>query len=269
MRVYVCSRIFIFAYLYLHIYICIFIFAYLYLHIYICIFIFAYLYLHIYICIFECLCKCLKVRICVCTYVCMYVRMYVCMYVRMYVYMYVLVCPSRCSRSLFIFFVTFHCCSLFPTSCLLSSHCQDHSHLSLLFFHPPLSYFNVHFNPLHWFSSSPLSSFIFFLRPSFPLLLCSLFLYYLPPSLLLLSTSPLLVLSYFSLLCSPTHIRNVQLTTPYRTPHRTLPHVLTGVDYSSDVCLGDGIIKQVSESYRKLRNTLRYLLGTLRYCTLC
>ena len=188
--------------------------------------------------------------------------MYVCMYVCMCVC--TCLCAHHAVHALYLFSLSRSIAALcFPTSWLLSSHCQDHLHLSLLFFHPPLSYFNVHFNPLHWFSSSPLSSFIFFL------LLFSLFLYYLLPSLLLLSTSPLLVLSNFSLLYSPTHIRNVQLTTPYRTPHRTLPHVLTGVDYSSDVCLGDGIIKQVSESYRKLRNTLRYLLGTLRYSTLC
>jgi isoleucyl-tRNA synthetase len=34
-------------------------------------------------------------------------------------------------------------------------------------------------------------------------------------------------------------------------------------DYSSDVCIGDGIIKQTFESYRKLRKKARYLLGTL------
>jgi len=35
------------------------------------------------------------------------------------------------------------------------------------------------------------------------------------------------------------------------------------VDYSGDVCIGPGIVKQVFESYRKLRNTARYLLGSL------
>jgi len=35
------------------------------------------------------------------------------------------------------------------------------------------------------------------------------------------------------------------------------------VDYSSDVCIGDNIIKQTFEGYRKLRNTARYLLGNL------
>jgi isoleucyl-tRNA synthetase len=34
-------------------------------------------------------------------------------------------------------------------------------------------------------------------------------------------------------------------------------------DYSGDVCIGENIIKQTFESYRKLRNTARYLLGTL------
>jgi isoleucyl-tRNA synthetase len=34
-------------------------------------------------------------------------------------------------------------------------------------------------------------------------------------------------------------------------------------DYSGDVCIGDGIIKQTFESYRKLRNTARYMIGNL------
>lgn len=34
-------------------------------------------------------------------------------------------------------------------------------------------------------------------------------------------------------------------------------------DYSGDICIGENIIKQTFESYRKLRNTARYLLGTL------
>jgi isoleucyl-tRNA synthetase len=34
-------------------------------------------------------------------------------------------------------------------------------------------------------------------------------------------------------------------------------------DYSGDVGIGDNIIKQTFESYRKLRNTARYLLGNL------
>merc|ERR1712106_1183380 len=34
-------------------------------------------------------------------------------------------------------------------------------------------------------------------------------------------------------------------------------------DYTTDICIGDGIIKQTFESYRKLRNTARYLIGNL------
>ena len=34
-------------------------------------------------------------------------------------------------------------------------------------------------------------------------------------------------------------------------------------DYTGDVCIGDGIIKQTFESYRKLKNTARYLIGNL------
>jgi len=34
-------------------------------------------------------------------------------------------------------------------------------------------------------------------------------------------------------------------------------------DYSGDVCIGENIIKQTFESYRKLRNTARYLIGNL------
>ena len=34
-------------------------------------------------------------------------------------------------------------------------------------------------------------------------------------------------------------------------------------DYSGDVCIGDNIIKQTFDSYRKLRNTARYLIGNL------
>lgn len=34
-------------------------------------------------------------------------------------------------------------------------------------------------------------------------------------------------------------------------------------DYASDICIGDNIIKQTFESYRKLRNTARYLIGNL------
>eukprot|EP00615_Pteridomonas_danica_P004070 CAMPEP_0114337936 /NCGR_PEP_ID=MMETSP0101-20121206/6704_1 /TAXON_ID=38822 ORGANISM="Pteridomonas danica, Strain PT" /NCGR_SAMPLE_ID=MMETSP0101 /ASSEMBLY_ACC=CAM_ASM_000211 /LENGTH=808 /DNA_ID=CAMNT_0001470355 /DNA_START=454 /DNA_END=2877 /DNA_ORIENTATION=+ len=38
---------------------------------------------------------------------------------------------------------------------------------------------------------------------------------------------------------------------------------VASVDYSSDVCIGNNIMKQVFESYRRLRNTARFLLGTL------
>lgn len=38
---------------------------------------------------------------------------------------------------------------------------------------------------------------------------------------------------------------------------------VASVDYSGDVCIGQNIIKQTFESYRKLRNTARYLIGNL------
>ena len=38
---------------------------------------------------------------------------------------------------------------------------------------------------------------------------------------------------------------------------------VASVNYASDVCIGDNIIKQCFDSYRKLRNTARYLLGSL------
>eukprot|EP00543_Licmophora_paradoxa_P001567 CAMPEP_0202443696 /NCGR_PEP_ID=MMETSP1360-20130828/2884_1 /ASSEMBLY_ACC=CAM_ASM_000848 /TAXON_ID=515479 /ORGANISM="Licmophora paradoxa, Strain CCMP2313" /LENGTH=741 /DNA_ID=CAMNT_0049059437 /DNA_START=207 /DNA_END=2432 /DNA_ORIENTATION=- len=38
---------------------------------------------------------------------------------------------------------------------------------------------------------------------------------------------------------------------------------VASVDYSGDVCIGPSIIKQTFESYRKLRNTARYLIGNL------
>ena len=43
----------------------------------------------------------------------------------------------------------------------------------------------------------------------------------------------------------------------------TLRLWVAGVDYTSDVGIGDGIIKQSSDTYRKLRNTLRFLLGSV------
>jgi isoleucyl-tRNA synthetase len=43
----------------------------------------------------------------------------------------------------------------------------------------------------------------------------------------------------------------------------TLRLFISSVDYSGDVCIGENVIKQCSDSYRKLRNTLRYLVGSL------
>ena len=84
---------------------------------------------------------------------------------------------------------------------------------------------------------------------------------------LFLSLQTLTHTLYKSSLLSPslTHLL-IQSPTAFFT-HSHAPYVclISGVDYSTDVCLGDGIIKQVSESYRKLRNTLRYLLGESVY----
>eukprot|EP00976_Prorocentrum_cordatum_P116643 1196191-Prorocentrum_minimum.AAC.9 len=38
---------------------------------------------------------------------------------------------------------------------------------------------------------------------------------------------------------------------------------VASVDYTTDVCIGDNIIKQTFEAYRKVRGTVRYLLGNL------
>jgi isoleucyl-tRNA synthetase len=43
----------------------------------------------------------------------------------------------------------------------------------------------------------------------------------------------------------------------------TLRMWVSGVDYSGDVCIGTNIMRQVSDSYRKMRNTIRFLLGSL------
>lgn len=43
----------------------------------------------------------------------------------------------------------------------------------------------------------------------------------------------------------------------------TLRFWVSSVDYSGDVCVGTNIMKQTSESVRKIRNTFRYLLGSL------
>ncbi len=39
---------------------------------------------------------------------------------------------------------------------------------------------------------------------------------------------------------------------------------VSSVDYQSDVRIGDEILKQVAESYRKVRNTFRFILGNLK-----
>ncbi len=38
---------------------------------------------------------------------------------------------------------------------------------------------------------------------------------------------------------------------------------VSSVDYSSDVRIGDNIIKQIADSYKKIRNTIRFILGNL------
>ena len=38
---------------------------------------------------------------------------------------------------------------------------------------------------------------------------------------------------------------------------------VASVNYAADVCIGDGIVKQTADTYRKLRNTARYMLGNL------
>src|SRR5699024_6485424 len=38
---------------------------------------------------------------------------------------------------------------------------------------------------------------------------------------------------------------------------------VSSVDYQSDVRISDDILKQVSEAYRKIRNTFRFMLGNL------
>jgi isoleucyl-tRNA synthetase len=43
----------------------------------------------------------------------------------------------------------------------------------------------------------------------------------------------------------------------------TLRMWVAGVDYTHDICIGSNIVKSVSDNYRKLRNTLRYLIGSL------
>ena len=36
------------------------------------------------------------------------------------------------------------------------------------------------------------------------------------------------------------------------------------MDYTSDVMIGPGILRQVFDVYRKVRTTVRFLLGTIR-----
>lgn len=43
----------------------------------------------------------------------------------------------------------------------------------------------------------------------------------------------------------------------------TLRLWVSGVDYTGDVCVGENIMKQVSDNARKIRNTLRFLVGSL------
>ena len=38
---------------------------------------------------------------------------------------------------------------------------------------------------------------------------------------------------------------------------------VSSVDYSADVPIGAGILRQLADVYRKVRNTSRYLLGNL------
>ncbi len=37
-------------------------------------------------------------------------------------------------------------------------------------------------------------------------------------------------------------------------------------DYGQDVTVGPEIFKRVSETYRRIRNTMRFLLGVVRFC---
>lgn len=43
----------------------------------------------------------------------------------------------------------------------------------------------------------------------------------------------------------------------------TLRMWVSSVDYSGDVCVGSNIMRQISDNYRKVRNTVRFLLGSL------
>jgi isoleucyl-tRNA synthetase len=54
---------------------------------------------------------------------------------------------------------------------------------------------------------------------------------------------------------------NAKVNPPYGAD--TLRLWVAGVDYTNDVSVGPNILKAVSDSYRKLRNTFRFLLGSL------
>ena len=41
------------------------------------------------------------------------------------------------------------------------------------------------------------------------------------------------------------------------------PTLAPASDYAQDICIGDSVIKQTADAYRKLRNTARYMLGNL------
>ena len=43
----------------------------------------------------------------------------------------------------------------------------------------------------------------------------------------------------------------------------TLRFWAAGVDYTNDVCVGENIMKNTSENLKKLRNSLRFLIGNL------
>jgi isoleucyl-tRNA synthetase len=55
--------------------------------------------------------------------------------------------------------------------------------------------------------------------------------------------------------------KNQQTQPPYGAD--VLRLWVSSVDYSSDVCIGQNIIKQLGDVYRKIRNTARFLLGNL------
>lgn len=44
---------------------------------------------------------------------------------------------------------------------------------------------------------------------------------------------------------------------------------VSSVDYTGDVLIGPQVLRQISDIYRKLRGTLRYLLGNLHDWRVC